>query len=124
MITITTSGSFKNIEGFLRRTKRQNLRARLESFGARGVRALQSVTPKDTGVTAGSWNYRVSRSGDSYTLSWTNSSMGGTTPIVILLQYGHGNGKGGYVSGRDFINPAIRPVFDEIANSIWDEVSR
>lgn len=124
MIEITTQGSFKNIEGFLRRAKNASVEARLAAYGREGVQALASATPVDSGETAASWSYRVERSGSGFTLSWTNSHMGGSTPVAILIQYGHGNGSGGYVAGRDFINPAIRPIFDRIANDIWKEAIR
>jgi hypothetical protein len=88
-----------------------------------GVSALSSATPKETGLAATSWGFTVSKSGGIYELAWTNSDVENGFPVVIMLQMGHGTGTGGYVQGRDFINPAIKPVFDKIADIVWKAVT-
>jgi len=97
--------------------------SRLESYGREGVNALANATPNESGLTAASWDYEVINKGGSWTVVWTNSHIVDGTPLVILLQYGHGTGTGGYVQGRDFINPAIRPIFDRIADDVWKAVT-
>ena len=97
----------------------------LEKYGREGVAALSTATPVDTGTTASSWEYRVVQDKDTTSLIFTNSSeTENGIPIVILLHYGHGNGRGGYVQGRDFINPAVQPIFDKIAEEAWKEVTK
>ena len=96
---------------------------RLNQYGRRGVDALSAATPIDSGKTASSWNYEIHRSKDLVEIVWTNSNVNDGAPIVILLQYGHATGNGGYVQGYDFINPAIRPIFDEIEKDLWKEVT-
>ena len=88
-----------------------------------GVAALQANTPVDSGATAASWDYRILATSRGLSIVWTNSNDAGGTPVAILLQYGHGTGTGGYVVGRDYINPAIKPVFDRIANDVWKVVT-
>lgn len=101
----------------------ENAKRVLDKYGREGVAALSAATPVDTGETASSWNYEVVQNGESVALIFTNNNKTKTgTPIAILLQYGHGNGNGGYVQGRDYINPAVRPIFDEIADRAWKEV--
>lgn len=95
----------------------------LEKYGEEGVRALRSTTPKDTGLTADSWSYDIKVEKDRITLSWNNSNVNDGVPVAILLQYGHGTGTGGYVEGVDYINPAMHPIFKQIADSAWKEVS-
>ena len=101
--------------------RREIFRA-LEAYARQGVAALESVTPLDTGVTAASWDYEIQETDNQYSIIWTNSHVIGTTPLVIMLQYGHGTGTGGWVRGRDFINPALQPVMDQIADEVWKEV--
>jgi hypothetical protein len=97
----------------------------LSKYGRKGVDALATATPKDTGEASTSWDYVVTDHGNGrYRLSWTNSKMAGNTPLVILIQYGHGTGTGGYVQGRDFINPALRPIFDALKDELFLEVMR
>lgn len=118
-------GSFKNLERFLHGYNKDKLVAILNKYGSDGVRALSDATPIDTGITASSWSYIVSTHGSSFVISFTNSNLTtGGTPLAILIQYGHGTKNGGYVEGRDFINPAIRPVFDNMADAVWQEVSK
>lgn len=123
MISFTSSGSFKNTDAFLQRMSKANVFESLERYGAEGVAALSRATPVDSGETAYAWGYEVKKSRGSYSIMWTNSHMAGTAPVAILLQYGHGTGTGGYVQGRDFINPAIKPIFDKIAENVWKVVT-
>ena len=123
MIVITQSGNFNNTERFLNGAKKLDIKRILESYAKEGVRALSSATPVDSGLTASSWDYKIDISKGSYSISWTNSNVVDGVPIAIILQYGHGTGTGGYVQGRDYINPALRPIFDKIADSVWREVS-
>ena len=123
-VSITHRGGFKNLERFLKGFDKQKLIAVLDSYGQRGVQALRAATPVDTGLTADSWGYRTSISRSSFSIEWTNSHMTSQgTPVAILLQYGHGTRQGGYVQGQDYINPAIEPIFNELANAVWREVS-
>lgn len=123
MISFTSSGSFSKTEAFLSGMSRGDILRTLESYGQQGVSALMAATPVDSGLTAQSWGYQVSKSGNSYSIMWTNSHIEEGAPIAILLQYGHGTGTGGYVQGRDYINPAIKPIFDQIAESVWKVVT-
>lgn len=124
MIGVTTSGSFDNTYKFLRRMAKEDSIGNLDSYGERGVRALQAATPKDSGETARSWAYRIVRSRGRVRIEWYNTHEEDGSNIAILLQYGHGTGTGGWVEGRDYINPAMRSIFDKIASDIWKEVSR
>jgi hypothetical protein len=125
MITIETSGSTAKTMSFL--TKMQNInsdiRAALELAGQRGVDALSAATPMDSGLTAMSWGYDIETSGDTTTIWWTNTNTISGVNVAIILQYGHGTGTGGWVSGRDYINPAIQSIFDDIANDVWKKVT-
>ena len=122
MIKIGLKGSFKNSEKFFEGIKKilpQKINSILNEYGRQGVAALQSVTPKDSGTTSDSWSYSLIPMG----IVWSNSNATNEgTPIAILLQYGHGTRNGGYVQGRDYINPAVRPIFDKIADACWKEV--
>ena len=122
MIKISLKGNFKNIERFFDGAKNrlpQRIRSVLDRYGRQGVAALQMYTPKDSGETANSWKYEIFNLG----IAWSNTNVTGNgTPIAILLQYGHGTKNGGYVQGRDYINPALQPIFDEIADNCWKEV--
>lgn len=122
MIVLTQSGNFNNTERFLKGAKKLDIKRILESYGREGVRALASATPVDSGLTADSWGFRVTISKGSFSIVWTNSNVVNGVPIAIILQYGHGTGTGGYVQGRDYINPAIQPIFQKIADSVWLEV--
>lgn len=123
MVSFRHRGDFKNTERFLNGASRTNLMVALKAYGAEGVSALSAATPVDSGETAGAWNYEIHINRASVCISWTNSHMNQGVPIAILIQYGHATGTGGYVEGRDFINPAIQPVFDRIAESVWKEVA-
>lgn len=120
---VVVRGSFKKTESFLGRAKKRDFYKRLKAYAERGVKALSEATPIDSGLTAASWGYEITQTEDTITISWTNSNIAdGWAPVALLIQYGHGTGTGGYVQGRDYINPAMRPIFDEIADAIWEEV--
>ena len=120
-VSFTTSGSFNKTHAFL--ASMQNIQGDIsrfcESAGQRGVAALAAATPVDSGLTAASWGYEVESTGDTTTISWTNSNNMSGVNIAIILQYGHGTGTGGWVAGRDYIMPAIKPIFDSIADDVW-----
>ncbi len=122
MIRIKCTGDFTNTQKFLTRASKMSVKDVLSRYGSMGVKALASATPTDTGLTANSWSYEISTGKDRSSITWTNSSMAGGIPVVILLQYGHGTNNGGYVSGVDFINPALRKIFDDMADAVWKEV--
>lgn len=124
MFEFNYEGDLKNTFNFLEKAKELRIRNILQTYGKAGVAALASATPVQSGLTASSWSYEIEVKGGTSSIYWTNHSMAGATPVVILLQYGHGTGTGGYVQGRDFINPAILPVFDKIANQVWREVTK
>lgn len=125
MINISSKGSFRKTDNFLKRMTTSDIFASLEQYGRLGVEALSSATPVDTGEAAHSWDYLLEKDKGTFSIYWTNSDVDSTgTPIVILLQYGHGTGTGGYVQGEDFINPAIRPIFDQIAEDVWKVVTK
>lgn len=122
-IEARSSGSTKNLERFLKEIQANSMYDALEMYAQQGVDALEAVTPRDTGVAAGSWYYEISQSDYGCTISWCNADKDAQgTPIVIMLQYGHGTGTGGYVQGRDFINPATKVVFDDISDAVWKAV--
>lgn len=122
MTTFTFGGSFDHTETFLRRMKAQEMFRNLDRFGREGVAALANATPVDTGLTAASWTYEVS-GGSSPGITFFNTHSVSGLNVAILIQYGHGTGTGGYVAGRDFINPVIRPLFDRIADDVWKAVT-
>lgn len=125
MIEIETSGSTKKTMTFL--TKMDNInadiRSALETAGQRGVDALSQATPVDSGLTAMSWGYEIESDANSTTIWWTNTNTISGVNVAIILQYGHGTGTGGWVSGRDYINPAIQSIFDDIADDVWKKVT-
>ena len=123
-ITFKHHGSFKNTERLFQKLNRFEISSVLSKYGALGVEALSTATPVDSGTTSGSWSYEVERSGGGYTIFWTNSNVNQGVNIALILQLGHGTGTGGYVAGRDYINPAIQPIFDAMAEEAWQEVTR
>jgi len=123
LIKFRHKGSFHNTELFLDRTKKINYRLILEKYAREGIEVLRSATPKDTGATSDSWNFEILTGKSGFTITWTNSHIEDGVPVVILLQYGHGTRSGTFVEGRDFINPAMRPLFDKIAENLWKEVT-
>jgi hypothetical protein len=124
MLSIVSSGNFNHSELFLHKLLAGNgLRSILDKYGRLGVDALANATPKDSGKTASSWYYTIEQGADESTITWSNSNVNKGVNIAIILQYGHGTGTGGFVQGIDYINPAMAPIFDEIANRAWEEVS-
>ena len=124
MVKLVTKGNFKKTFGFFERTEDMKLNL-LEKYAKEGVRALSEATPKDSGKTADSWYYVIKEGDGYYAVEWCNSNLGdGWAPIALLLQYGHATGTGGYVQGRDYINPAIQPIFDKMAKDAWEEVTK
>lgn len=123
IISYTTHGELKKTDTFLRKLLGQDLTSILHRYGQKGVEALAAATPVDTGKTAASWGYTVTESPGSATITWTNSNVNNGVPIALILQYGHGTGTGGYVKGRNYIKPAIQPVFDELTRALWKEVT-
>lgn len=123
MITFESSGDFKNTRSFLDRILRGGIFDGLDHFGQLGVDALSSATPRASGETAQSWGYRILRGKSSVTIEWYNTNVIEGKQIAILIQYGHGTGTGGYVAGRDFINPAMKPIFDKIIEDVWKKVN-
>lgn len=123
-LTITHKGNFIETERYLKRNKRYD--TILERYAQRGVEALSSATPKDDGTTAMSWGYKITKTNkdESISIEWYNTNVNKGVNIAIILQYGHATRNGGYVSGRDYINPALRPIFDAMANEAWKEVKR
>lgn len=117
-------GNLKKTRKFLERTAKEDYLKNLDKYGQEGVNALSLATPVDTGKTAASWDYRIEKTSTGIKLVWTNSNVNKGVNIAIILQYGHGTRNGGYVQGKDYINPAIRPIFDKIADDAWKEVTR
>lgn len=124
MISFRQKGDFSKLDRFLERTKAAAHLSILDKYGREGVAALASATPVKTGKTASSWYYEISHDSGSATMTFSNSHVNKGVPIAIILQYGHGTGTGGWVEGRDYINPAIQPIFDRIANEAWKEVTK
>lgn len=121
-ISFSSKGNFNRTEKFLTAMSRNDMLRELDSLAKEGIAALSKNTPKDSGETGNSWGYKVSRGLGRTTITWTNSHIVNGVPIAIILQYGHGTGTGGYVQGRDYINPAMKPVFDKIAERAWKVV--
>ena len=124
MITFTHKGDFSKLYLYLNNAKKVFRASDFDKYGKQGVAALSSATPVETGLTAGSWSYEVEIKSGSVTISFNNSNIQHGVPIAIILQYGHSTRNGGWVQGRDYINPAIQPIFDEIVNTAWREVTR
>lgn len=123
MISFSHKGDFSKTMRFLTRAKGMDISAILNRYGQEGVSALASATPIESGQTASSWYYEIERSKSSATITFLNSHVNKGVPIAIILQYGHGTGTGGWVQGRDYINPAVQPIFDKIADEAWKEVT-
>ena len=124
MIKFRHKGDFSNLTKFLEKAKEAVRLGNLDKYGREGVAALASATPVDSGLTANSWYYEIVNKDGRAMISFCNSNIQNGIPIAIILQYGHGTGTGGWVEGRDYINPAIRPIFDKIANEAWREVTK
>ena len=123
MITINQKGDFSKVTRFLERANKASKIGDLDKFGKAGVEALESATPVNTGVTAKSWYYTIERKNGLVAISFCNSNIQNGVPIAIILQYGHATRNGGYVQGRDYINPALKPIFDQLAEQAWREVT-
>ena len=123
-ISFRHKGDFSKLTRYLEKSKEALKLGILDKYGREGVAALSSATPVDSGLTAASWSYQIVRSKNSVSLEFHNSNIQNGVPIAVILQYGHGTGTGGWVQGRDYINPALRPIFDEIANAAWKEVTK
>ncbi len=124
MIRFKQKGDFKNLESFLNRAGNFDMRTFLDRYGREGVEALRSNTPIDSGLTASSWDYYIETNKRTSKIVWTNTHNISGVNIAIILQYGHATKNGGYVQGQDYINPAIRPIMDKIAEDVWREMCR
>lgn len=122
MLVITRIGHFERSKNMLVRSLNMDVRKILNDYGKQGVEALALATPKKTGKTAASWSYEISKTSTGWTVTWNNSNINKGVNIAIIIQYGHGTGTGAYVQGIDYINPAIRPVFENMASEVWREV--
>ena len=124
MITFRQRGDFSKLTNFLERAKEAVHLGNLDKYGQEGVAALASATPVDTGQTANSWHYKIEQTNGSVSIGFYNPNIQNGVPIAIILQYGHATRNGGWVQGRDYINPAIQPIFDKIADTAWREVTK
>lgn len=124
IVSMHTSGDWKQTDSFFQRCLELTHNSILDEYGRKGVEALRTATPKDSGKTADSWSYEIEHSDGMATIHWTNDNENQGVKIAVILQYGHGTKNGGYVRGRDYINPALRPIFDELADKAWKEITR
>ena len=124
MISFRQKGDFSKLDHYFERVKEAAKIGVLDKYGQAGVSALSSATPVESGKTAGSWYYEIKRQNGSVALEFYNSNVNNGVPIAVILQFGHGTGTGGWVQGRDYINPAIQPIFDKIAEDAWKEVTK
>lgn len=122
MITIKSRGNFSKLEKMLKQSIGKDYKRILDRYAKEGVKALSEATPVDTGKTASSWGYEIVQENGRISIHWTNSNVNEGVNIALILQYGHGTGTGGYVQGVDYINPALRPIFDALADAAWKEV--
>lgn len=122
MIVFSQKGNFKKTEKFLKKASKADYFRQIEKYAREGVKALSAATPVNTGKTAESWDYEIRKTKDSINIYFTNSNINNRIPIAIILQYGHGTNNGGYVQGIDYINPAVRPIFEKLAEETWKEV--
>ena len=123
-ITITSRGEFGNVTRFLEKAKEKlHMKTVFDKYGEEGVKALSEATPVDSGETAAAWRYEISEDNGGMTISFHNDHVNKDVNIALILQYGHGTGTGGWVEGRDYINPVIQPLFDEMAERLWKEVT-
>lgn len=122
-ITFTHSGNWDKTDKFLKKLGDGDMYKGVDVLAREGVNALRIATPIDSGVSASSWGYTVKKDRSGVTIAWTNTHTESGFPVVVMLQYGHATGTGGYVQGYDFINPAIRPIFDRISNEVWKAVT-
>lgn len=122
-VTVTTSGSFSDTERWLKNLQKFNFRKKIEPIVQAGVASLETATPRDSGLAANSWGYEIEEGKGYLTIYWTNNDIENGFPVALMIQYGHGTKNGGYVQGRDYINPAIRPIFDRIADEVMRVVN-
>lgn len=123
LVVMKQSGSLKNFEGFLYKNRKKRLYQLLNEYGKQGVELLRDATPVDTGKTATGWDYEIEVNSQGVSLYWVNNNVNEGVPIAILIQYGHATRSGSYVQGIDYINPALRPLFESMATKLWKEVS-
>lgn len=123
MISLSSEGSFDKTLKFLSAMQRLDIKKICDTQAQKGVRALMSATPKDSGIAANSWSYEIEHSKTTTTIWWKNTDVENGFPVALMLQYGHGTGTGGWIQGKDYINPAMRPIFDEIAETVWKAVT-
>lgn len=123
MISLSSDGSFDNTERWLRSLQKLNISQIVQREAQRGVDALARATPKDSGRAASSWSYDIVKASGSVSIEWKNSDIENGYPVALMIQYGHGTGTGGWIQGRDYINPAMRPIFDQIAQTVWKAVT-
>ena len=123
MVIVKQKGDFSKTEKFINSISKKQYYRNLQKYAEQGVAALASATPIDSGTTANSWDYEIRQTKNSVSIYWTNSNVNKGVPIAVIIQYGHGTRNGGYVQGRDYINPAMRPIFDKIAENVWKEVT-
>ncbi len=124
MISFRHKGNFTKTDRYLNGIRMGLRTIDLDKYGRKGVEALRAATPVDTGLTANSWYYEIHKTDRSFKITFNNSNIQNGVPIAIILQYGHGTRNGGWVQGRDYINPAVQPIFDSIANNAWREVTK
>lgn len=122
MVIVKQKGDFSKTEKFLNTISKKLYYHNFQKYAEQGVAALASATPVESGTTANSWDYEIRQTKKSVSIYWTNSNVNKGVPIAVIIQYGHGTRNGGYVQGRDYINPAMRPIFDKIAENVWKEV--
>jgi len=123
MFTFNHRGSFDKLESFLERMQKLDIAKAVSAYAQEGVFALSAATPRDSGLASSSWDYEVHQNGSKVRIIWTNDNVETGFPVAIMLQYGYGTGTGGYVQGKDYINPAIKPIFDRIADGVWKVVT-
>jgi hypothetical protein len=123
MVSFSSSGSFDKTERFLRAMQKLEVEKIVKAAAQRGVTALARATPRDSGLASTSWGYVIENKRGSIMIGWTNKDVENGFPVALMIQYGHGTGTGGYVQGKDYINPAMRPIFDEIADTVWKAVT-
>lgn len=124
MISFSVKGDWSKTDKYLKKLEKQEYMRKLNKYGQQGVAALSAATPRDSGATAASWSYQLWVSKEHTELVFYNHNNEGGANVAVLIQYGHGTGTGGYVAGKDFINPALRPIFDRMAEEIWAEVRK
>lgn len=122
-VKITVKGNWKKTKKFLGFAIKRDFLKDLDKYGREGVEALRAATPKDTGKTADSWDYEIHKSKGKVSIVWTNSNIAEYIPVALLIQYGHATGNGAYIEGIDYINPAMKPIFEKIANSAWNAIT-